>query len=274
MIERKKLFSSSGSKVRRKLFSVPTVILVCRDCGTEIKSGDGTTTEYCPTCGGKRFDIPSKVQEIQDEENKAQKPRRSLFSSSKDDSQERYFSETPQEGTIEAYLKEFSGKEITQGQTEKLFSGIDLEREGLATRQENGNLKIFSMSDEIQRMYSSLKITIIKELELDPPCGTIPEAIEDLKENHPEIGPREIVILKKAHGLPKENLFSETEEWIADSGIREDLKNELEGKDFTEDELKNIIEEKYEDAPEGTIEVLKEVGLFEEGPDGILHIKN
>lgn len=280
-MEKRKLFSSSPvnaskGKPRRKLFSAPTVTQVCRDCGERIITADETTTQYCPRCGGKRFDIPAKVKESEPTNISSSKIRRSLFSSSKKSSEVdnvRYFSD-PIEGTVEWNLREFAGKEITQGQADKFFSEIDLEREGLATRCENGNLKVFSLADEVERLFSSLKITIIKELELDPPVGPIPEVIEGLKEEHPEIGPKTLVIMKKAHCLPKENLFSETEAWIADSGIRQDLKDEFEGKDFKKEDVERVLEERYPDAPEGTYEVLKELGVFEEGPDEILHIKN
>lgn len=278
-MERRKLFSSSPvnaskSKPRRKLFSAPTVTQICRDCGERIITADETTTEYCPKCGGKRFDIPAKIQEQEPVDVPSSKIRRSLFSSPGKSSEDnvRYFSD-PERGTVEWNLREFAGKEITQGQADKLFSEIDLEREGLATRCENGNLKVFSMADEVERLFSSLKITIIKELELDPPVGPVPEVIEGLKESHPEIGPKTIVIMKKAHCLPKENLFSETKGWIVDSGLVSDLRDEFEGKDFKREDIEQVLEERYPDAPEGTYEVLKELGIIEEGPDEILHIK-
>lgn len=279
-MERRKLFSTSSSSSapqyrRRKLFSAPTVLAICEDCGEEIKTGDATTTETCPRCGGRRFNIPTRVQDTQSEgEGAPKRIRRSLFSSNPNPGDTRYFSELPDnDTTVEGYLRMYSGKELSPGQVEKLFSGMDLEREGLASRTENGNLKLFSMADEIQRLYSSLKITVIKELELEPQELPIPEVIERIKEEHSEVPTKGIVILKKAHGLPKENLFSEKEDWIRDSGLKGDLEIEFNGKDFTEDDLKAVLEDRYEDAPEGIIECLKESGFVEETPDGILHIK-
>lgn len=279
-MERRRLFSTSSSSAvkgtRRKLFSSPTVVAICQDCGEEIKTGDATTTETCPRCGSRRFNIPTKVQDLSqsDKDLKPKRIRKRLFSGSSNPGDDRYFSELKADDTtVEGYLKMYSGKELSPGQVEKIFSGMDLEREGLATVLENGNYKLFSMADEIQRLYSTLKITVIKELELTPQELPIPEIIEKIKESHPEIPTKGIVLIKKAHSLPKENLFSEKEEWIRDSGLKGDLEIEFNGKDFTEDELKAMLEDRYEDAPEGIIECLKESGIVEETPDGILHIK-
>ena len=279
-MERRRLFSTSSSSVirgtRRKLFSLPTVIAICQDCGEEIKTGDATTTEICPRCGGTSFNIPLKVSYTDEGESTSVKRirRKRLFSNVPYPGDERYFSELPAGDTsIEGYLRMYSGKELSKGQADKLFSGMELEKEGLAKLMENGNYKLFSMADEIQRLYSSLKITVIKELELTPQELPIPEVIEKIKEEHPEIPAKGIVLIKKAHGLPKENLFSEKEDWIRDSGLKGDLEIEFNGKDFTEDDLKAILEDRYEDAPEGIIECLKESGFVEETPDGILHIK-
>lgn len=274
-MKRRKLFSSTpATKVRRRLFSEPTITAKCHDCGTEIVTADGTTSEFCPKCGGKRFDVPSKVS---DKEFSSTIPsRRKLFTNSvaaeSFSSEEKKFSES--EGSeFTNLLKSWQGKEMSSEYCERIFSGHDLVSEGLAETIEEGKIKVFSMAEETEKLFSALKITVIKELLLDPiPCPNPSPVIESLAVEK-SVPAKTIVLMKKAHALPKENLFSETGGWIKDSGLKEDLEQEFGDKEFTLGELKTILGERYEDAPENTIEYLKESGIIEETTEGNYKIK-
>ena len=275
--KRRKLFSeiSPAKPLRRKLFSTPLVVAVCHDCGCEIKTGDETTTNICPECGGKRFDIPSKVSDKNFSQTKSISTRRKLFGSNAErfTADDRMFS-TGMGSEFENLLGQWQGKEMDKDYSMRIFSGVDLVNEGLATNSEEGKIKVFSMAEEVEKMFSSLKITVIKELSLDP-VSAFPgpsEVISQLAVDK-SLPAKTVVLMKKAHSLPKDSIFSETSDWVKDSGLVEDLEEEFGGKDFTPNEIKNILEERFEDAPENTIEYLKESGVLEETPEGNLHIK-
>lgn len=275
-IKRRKLFSSPVPPRRRKLFSEPTVTAVCHDCGCEITTGDETTTNFCPECGGKRFDIPSSVSAKSFSQTGSQNTRRKLFSTpepvvSPEPASLKMFSDF-QDTEFESLLENWQGKEMDSEYALKLFSGIDLVEEGLAT-QEGEKIKVFSMAKEMEKMFSALKITVIKELCLDPIPGPDPCCAIDNLASESSLPAKTVVIMKKAHGLPKEAIIPNLEGWANDSGIKSDLKEEFGDKDFTEDKLRGILKERYEDAPGGILDYLKESGLIINTPEGNLHIK-
>lgn len=187
-------------------------------------------------------------------------------------SEERMFSEIP-EGEFGMLLKEWEGKELDSQYATKIFSGVDLVSEGLAENTEDGKIRVFSMANEVEKLFSSLKVTVIKELCLDPIPEPNPASMIDSLGSSHALPTKTIVLLKKAHGLPKEVIESETEGWIKDSGIKQDLEHEFEDKNFEEKKLKDILEERYEDAPEGLIEILKTSGVLETTPEGNLRLK-
>lgn len=272
-IRRRKLFSTPTP--RRKLFSEPTVVAVCHDCGCEITTGDETTTKYCPECGGKRFDIPAAVTKHFSQTGTTN-TRRKLFSGTpsvvKTEPAARLFSDFG-ETEFESLLGEWEGKEMDSEYALKVFSGVDLVSEGLATESEGEKIKVFSMAKEMEKMFSTLKITVIRELCLDPIPGPDPCCAIDNLASEQSIPAKTIVLMKKAHSLPKEAIVTSLEGWAKDSGLREDLKEEFGDKDFTEDKLRGILKERYEDAPGGILDYLKESGIVISTPEGNLHIK-
>ena len=73
--------------------------------------------------------------------------------------------------------------------------------------------------------------------------------------------PKSVVLIKKAHSISpviRENGFSETDEWIKDSGIQNDLHLEFGGSQMDLAKFKDILSERYEDAPEDIIDKLKQ----------------
>lgn len=274
--KRRKLFSevSPARPTRRKLFSTPTITAKCHDCGWEIITAaeDGNV---CPKCGGKRFDIiPTSVSDKNFSQTESPRTRRKLFGINAEEStaDERMFSEG-MGSEYENLLGQWQGKEMDQDYATRIFSGVDLIKEGHATETEEGRIRVFSMAEEMEKMFSSLKVTVIKELCLDPLPEPNPASVIDSLGASQGLPTKTIILLKKAHGLPKEVIANETEGWIKDSGIKQDLEHEFEGKDFGESKLKNILEERYDDAPEGLIEILKSSGVLETTPEGNLRLK-
>ena len=189
-----------------------------------------------------------------------------------DKASSRMFSEGS-ESKFGELLGEWQGKELNSDYSTKIFSGVDLVSEGLAEKIGDNKIKIFSIAQDIEKMFSSLKITVIKELNLDPmPCPDFCPTIENMGMEK-SLPTKTIVLLKKAHGIPKESIFSDTENWINDSGLIQDLGDEFGDKEFTRKELENILEERYDDAPEEITDYLISSGIIENGSDGNLRLK-
>ena len=286
-MKRRKLFSES-KPIRRKLFSndcpssnaenlVHTVI--CIDCGYKMDTMASTTDLICPRCGGTSF-VPESdtvvdpivLPEHQEEEPKPIEEktysRRKLFSTYEEDEAEfqREFSEPTSE--LESKLKEFSGKVISQDEFQKEFSDItslsELQEKEYAEVCDSGYIKISETAFPESRLFSEIVISVTKELHLDPVIlchkHNKEEIINKLEEEG-NLSPKSIVLLKKAHNIPTE---TSDNAWINDSGILGDLGIEFGGQTKGLPEFKEIIDERYPDAPEGIMEILKNRGIIRE----------
>ena len=204
-----KIFSGIDSKdavVRRKLFcsdsaaSELTRLMMCGDCGFKLESKSTTTNIACPKCGGTRFEVvrefyspagtPEPVKMEKEEKAKEEKKNRArvgLFSTlpNEEDAFQKSFSETEDE--FELKLKEYSGKELTAEECEKVFgegSETTLFEKGFAVDGETeGSIKILDTAFLQSRLYSKIIIQVTKTLELDPetinmPLEKKPEVIE------------------------------------------------------------------------------------------------
>lgn len=289
-MERRKLFSENDSKpiVRRKLFSddcpssnaeslVHTVI--CIDCGYKMDTMASTTNLICPRCGGTSF-VPESdtvvdpivLPEHQEEESKPIEEktysRRKLFSTYEEDEAEfqREFSEPTSE--LESKLKEFSGRVISQDEFQREFSDVaslsELQEKEYAEVCDSGYIKISNTAFPESKLFSEIVISITKELHLDPAILCHKHDKEDIinkLEEEGNLSPKSIVLLKKAHNIPTE---ASDNAWINDSGILGDLGIEFGGQTKGLPEFKEIIDERYPDAPEGIMEILKNRGIIRE----------
>jgi len=255
METRRKLFSDSTPIVRRKLFSEGEKEkkqegygkILCSDCGHCLDEKE-LSLGFCSKCGSVRQNIIN---------------RRSLF----EDDFQKEFSET--NDPIELKLKEFSGKEISKELYEKEFGEVseDLKEKGYASVTEDGGIKISGSAFLESRIFSKIVVSITKEYDLIPDImmgGDKSEYIDSLNSS-----PKCIAILKKVHGVNEGDHPS----WLEDSGILTDLGAEFGGSSISGDKFKEIIEERYPDAPEDIIEKLKNLGIIKSGEDNIIKIK-
>ena len=253
-MERIKLFTTN----RIKLFSKPETSrikffshdpeatetlkkVVCHDCGLETLTAANVSQLICPKCGGKRFYIkPEKEESVHPQDD---------------------FIE---ESELSKILKVYSGK---SGVSEKTFSNPeDLIEKGFATREEDGNLTINPSAYELDRMFSKITVSITKELDLDDSIMKSPEK-PNFEEILPDMTPKQIIILKKAHCIPsEEKVFCEEGNWLQDSSIVSDLKVEFANQSFGIKQFINMLNERYSDAPENVVDLLLS--------DGVISISN
>ena len=241
-IERVKLFSNSN---RVKLFAEPelqiTKEVICMDCGFKMETTSTTTNLICPKCGGSRFEVEKE------------------FSGEDLDIEfQKYFS-TP-ENDLEEKLKKYSGKTITKKEYERQFSGLDL---GNYIESGESNVKIDENAYLFSKLFSSISITITKELDLDPAivCNSKcnKESIINRLEDSENMSPKCIMLIKKAHNISNEE---KDREWVVDSGIVNDLGAEFNGQTREMPDFKTILETRYPDAPENILEILKNSGAI------------
>lgn len=245
---RKKLFSEEKNGEEGMILRT----LICQDCGTQVESAEHPSQAFCPNCGGKRMRIkfipysePTVPEPVKTEEREF-----SIFLS-------------PYEKT----LKEFSGKEISMKEFEKVFSDKTdylLER-GFASVQ-GDNVKISETAFKDERLFSKLIIQVTKIMDLDNDIvsGNVPKAdiIEQL-DAHSRIPEKGIILLKKAHGLiPREGQFCDSSSWLEDSSIIPDLCYEYGNKSFGVKQFIDILRNRYPDAPENIIDILVEKGVI------------
>lgn len=198
---RRSLFSNNNSSSRRKLFCGCDNEFVCQDCGEEFTDKSNSPAGLrCPNCGGNRVVKKGSLNNISD----------------------------TCDATDET-LKEFSGTTQDYGVVEKTFTekGIDLGEiieSGYANYDEASDTVSFSENcDELRKLFSCLVISVTKELELDP-VDSKEALIQKLSES---VSPKSIVMIKKAHGIdPVIHNDSESEDYIKDSGLENDLKLE------------------------------------------------
>lgn len=267
MTSRRKLFSSTP--VRRKLFSDNLKKeVMCMDCGHVIITDSSTTLLYCPKCGGKRFNV---ISNMTSKEVKSEQPRtrRSLFEASDIEKDKEEFSNPSNE--LEEKLKTYSGKEYSEEGINKLFSSTglttkDLVQKGFAYITDNDKVKIHDTAFIQSKLFSKLVISVTKVLDLDPiNDGPSKEGVINSIIEKKCLEPKSVMLIKKAHGIcpiVKESEFSETQEWIKDSGIQNDLHLEFGGSELELDKFKDILSERYDDAPEDIIDKLSENGII------------
>lgn len=273
MTERRKLFSSTP---RKKLFSTAnedTLIktVKCSDCGYKFETASTTSRVYCPKCGGTRFNVVSipESPEVTPEPVKVEEEksfsRKSLFGN---DVFQKEFTEPTTE--FEKKLKEFSGKTIELSDCEKIFS---MSAEELIEKNyadvKDGNLVISDTAFLVDKLFSKLIISVTRELDLDTTVPSQPkESIIEALSNSGNIGPKGIIMIKKAHMISpaiesvKEER-PELPEWIEDSGIVGDMKIELGNrKDLGVSEFTDYLGSRYSDAPKGLIDYLISKGVI------------
>lgn len=261
----------------------------CRDCGYVLVTSASTTSLRCPKCGSvNRFNIfsispspdnspeaveveVSKIEEVKKEPKETEEKvfsRRSLF----EDSFQKEFSESSNE--FEENLKKFSGKELSDKDVEKFFSckSDELLDKGFAKVVDDTNIRINDNAFLQSKLFSKLIVSVTKVLDLDPKvtldnCNK--EEIINSLEERDVLPPKGIILIKKAHSLPiieKESEFSikneELESWIEDSGIIGDLKLEFGGSKMSVKEFTDLLNERYNDAPDNLIDNLIEKGVI------------
>ena len=281
-----KMFSNIDLKdavVRRKLFcsesaaKESTRLMMCGDCGFKLESKSTTTNIACPKCGGTRFEVvrqfyspkntpePVRTEEEQKEkENKNKnKVRVGLFSTLENEEEafQKSFSETEDE--LELKLKEYSGQTLTLSECEKIFgegSKSMLLEKGFAEIEDENTINILNTAFFFSRIFLKIIVQVTKTFELEPevikmPLEEKPEIIESLED---KIGPKGVIMIKKAHGFP---IVNEENSWAKDSGIVNDLPLEFGGEKKPLPEFKEIIDERYPDAPEHILDILKNKGV-------------
>ena len=283
-MERRKLFSENQEvKSRRKLFSSDcpdteevSKSVICQDCGYRFETTASPTTLVCPKCGGTRFNIelqifspdnvPEKVEPVIEKEDN----RRKLFSTYAEDEAlfQKEFSKT--ENEYEENLKLYSGKEISAKRYDELFGNSELIEKGYAEK-EGDTVKIASDAFLMDKLFSKMIISVTKELELDPDiccCHCNKEDIIDKLEEEGNIPTKGIMLLRKAHGISTQN---HDDRWLEDSGINRDLPIEFGGSSTDEPKFIKIIEERYPDAPDNILDLLKSKGIIE-STDGKINV--
>lgn len=252
-MSRKKLF-------RKKLFSSPEYNqggirlrdLICRDCGTVIRTAEHPGAARCPKCGGKRFDILM----FHDDKKEALEP-----GFTNNDIPEVKL--TP----LEVNLEKYQGKSLSKDQFTKTFSNNakDLIEKGFAS-VDGDDVTISSNAYETQRLFSKLIVSVTKTLELDPEVieGVVPK--EDIIGSL-DLAPKQVTIIKRAHGLPigderEFNEEGEEENWVEDSSIIPDLELEYNDQSFGLEQFIKILRNRYPDAPDNIIDILINKGVI------------
>lgn len=282
VVARRSLFSSLATekKPRRKLFcsasSVSPKVMVCLDCGFEITEEGTTVKDYCPNCGGTRFEIKG-----------VNSGRRSLFAidktqpnsseSGQDSTKSQKGSECLECGSEEIgkpdatdeILKQYSGQSINKDDLQKLFTERGISESidsmigsGYASLNDEGQVCFSECADLTKRMFSDVVISVTKEMHLVPAENKVEELIDEL-EGHNNLGQKGIIILKKAHGLiPRGEVKTFSDSYLEDSGLASDLKLEWGGKRMTLKEFMDILNTQYNDAPEDILDILVDSGVI------------
>ena len=118
-----------------------------------------------------------------------------------------------------------------------------------------------------RKFFSELVISVTKELHLVPTEGKIEELIHGLEERG-NMSPRGLVLVKKAHGIippmvsSSQSEFSDTDSYIKDSGLENDLKLEYSGKSMPLKEFMDILRTQYNDAPDDLLDKLVDTGII------------
>lgn len=228
-------------RIFEKYYSATLRTLVCQDCGQTLETAESPSSCLCPNCGGKRMNIklfPSTPA------------RKSVFEN--------------HDTELEGKLKSFSGMTMSDEEFQKEFSNSaeSLLQKSYATVTDEG-IKIREDAYGIEKAFSKLVISVTKTLELDPSIMSGIRPISEVVKNLP-VSEKGIAVLKKAHNLPEELDIKEEEKenWVEDSNICEDLKEEFGGQTFGLEEFIKIIRERYPDAPRDIYETLENKGAI------------
>ena len=217
----------------------------CCDCHTQFESpSEIPSGVVCPNCGGLR------VVQLEDSAE-----------------EQHEFSDATDE-----LLREFSGKTVSKRDLQKLFAerGIneDLDyfvNSGYASLNDEGQVCFSEGADLTRRLFSELVISVTKELHLVPTENRVEDLIHGLEERG-NISPKGIIIVKKAHGMippmVHEHESSDTDSYIKDSGLENDLKLEYSGKTIPLKEFMEILNTQYNDAPDDLLDKLVETGII------------
>lgn len=202
------------------------------------------------------------------------KERRKLFSTPALKERIKMFSETAEEeafqrvfsATTDPYelkLKEYSGQTLHATDFASIFG--DTLDERYYTANDEGDVTISPSAFIESRLFSKIIMSVTKTLELDPAAINEPkeEIINGLKDRFPA---KIIALLKKAHNIPAEH---DNEEYLTDSGILSDLPGEFKGRVLGRPEFIKIINERYSDAPDDIVEILKNKGIIKVGGDNV-----
>ena len=222
----------------------------CRDCHTKFEASSRIPQGVvCPNCGGLR------VVQLDDVIT--------------DTEEQHEYSDATDE-----LLKEFSGKTVTKESLQKLFTerGItdtieDFCNSGYASLNDEGQICFSERPDLTRKFFSELVISVTKELHLVPTEGKIEELIHGLEERG-NMSPRGLVLVKKAHGIippmvsSSQSEFSDTDSYIKDSGLENDLKLEYSGKSMPLKEFMDILRTQYNDAPDDLLDKLVDTGII------------
>lgn len=219
----------------------------CRDCHTKFEASSRIPSGVvCPNCGGLR------VVQLEDVIT--------------DTEEQHEFSDATDE-----LLKEFSGKSISQKDLQKLFTerGINDSIDsfidsGYASLNDEGFVCFSENADLTRRLFSELVISVTKELHLVPTEGKIEELIHGLEERG-NLSPKGLVLVKKAHGIippVHQSEFSDTDAYIKDSGLANDLKLEYSGKTMSLKSFMEMLDTQYNDAPDDLFDKLVETGVI------------
>ena len=248
MARRRKLFSSDGFVTYDNDGEVELRTVICADCGYRIETAESPSKVLCPRCGGKRFNI-------------------SLFPEDREPRERKKFI-TDFDTEFERNLKEHSGRQMSKVEFEKKFSDQSdyLFEKGFAKASDD-TVAISPNAYNIEKLFSKITISVTKTLELEPSCvsGLCPKEtmLDRLKEDCcvPE---KRLLILRKAHGLPPCRVLSESgesaEDWVKDSNIIPDLKNEYCNKQLGIGKFLKILQSRYPDAPDGILDILADKG--------------
>lgn len=221
----------------------------CRDCHSEFLDSAHTPNGVrCPNCGGNRVQmLGSVLPESEDEQHE--------YSDAFDE-----------------LLREYSGKAVDSSDLQKLFAerGITETVEsvcnsGYASLNDEGQICFSENADFTRRLFSELVISITKELHLVPAEDKVEDLIHSL-EDRGNISPKGIILVKRAHGISpiehRRELFSETENYIKDSGMSNDLKYEYSGETMPLKDFMKILDTQYNDAPDDILDKLVEMRII------------
>lgn len=236
-MKRKRIFEKTYSE------SIIMRTLVCQDCGQTLETAESPSSCLCPNCGGKRMNI--KIFPVK----QVPPVRKSVFEN--------------HDTELEGKLKTFSGKILSNDEFQKEFSesAESLLQKSFATVTEEG-VQIRPDAYGIEKAFSKLIVSVTKTLELDPSIMSGIRPISEVVKSLP-VNDKGLSLLKKAHDLPNETIKDEEkEDWVEDSNICEDLKEEFGGETFGLEEFIKIIRERYPDAPGNIYEILEKKGAI------------